>query len=412
MMKHSMDQVHNISTQDYNYTLPEENIAIYGLKNRDDSRLLTWKNGTIEDHNFQHLPDLLPKNAMLVFNNTQVINARLFFNKSTGAKIELFCLEPIAPNDYALSFSQNQSCRWKCLVGNLKRWRDEILVQTVQHAGSTFSFSAKKIQTLPNNAFEIEFQWDNPGVTFGQILEYTGNLPIPPYLNRESEEADLTRYQTVYAKVKGSVAAPTAGLHFTPSIFEALKKGGINCREITLHVGAGTFQPVKTETIGGHTMHAEQFTISKEFVAELTTYQGPIIAVGTTAVRTLESLYFLGCMILNNPQIKKEELNVQQWDPYQKGAHRPTAKEAFQALLNYLQINHLDNLNCSTQIIIAPGYTFNVITGMITNFHQPQSTLLLLIAAFLGDDWKKIYHHALSKEYRFLSFGDSNLYFK
>ena len=407
-----MDQVYNISTQDYNYTLPEENIAIYGLKNRDDSKLLSWKNGIIEDHNFQNLPELLPKNAMLVFNNTQVINARLFFNKSTGAKIELFCLEPITPNDYALSFSQNQSCRWKCLVGNLKRWKDEILVQRVDHAGSDFSFSARKIQSLPNNAFEIEFQWNNPEVTFGQILEYTGNLPIPPYLNRETEEADITRYQTVYAKVKGSVAAPTAGLHFTPSIFKTLKNKGINCREITLHVGAGTFQPVKADTIGGHTMHAEQFTISKECIVELITHSGPIIAVGTTAVRTLESLYFLGCMILSNPQIKIEELNVQQWDAYQNDVQHPTSRDALQALLSCLQTNNLENLNCSTQIIIAPGYNFNVISGMITNFHQPQSTLLLLIAAFLGDDWKKIYQHALANDYRFLSFGDSNLYLK
>ncbi len=407
-----MNKVQNISILDYTYPLPEEQIASYALSERDRSRLLIWRNGVITDEQFYNLPNYLPAGSMLVFNNTQVIRARLFFRKETGAKIEIFCLEPLTPKDYALSFSQTERCRWKCIVGNLKKWKDEILVQTITLSGKEVNFKAEKIRALPNNSCEIEFCWDNSELNFADLLEGFGNIPIPPYLNRESEDVDLSSYQTVYSKIKGSVAAPTAGLHFTPAVLGALAHKNIDCAEVTLHVGAGTFQPVKSDTIGGHDMHTEHFIFSKELIDRMANFNGQVIAVGTTSVRTLESLYYIGCKVIENPQIKPELLHVSQWDPYQEPKSSISHNDAFQSLSAYLGRNRLASLTSSTQIIIVPGYKFKVISGMVTNFHQPQSTLLLLIAAFLGNDWKRIYEHALSHKYRFLSYGDSNLYLK
>ena len=396
-----MNQVQQISILDFTYTLPNEQIATYALQERDQSRLLIWKNGLISDEQFFNLPNHLPAESMLVFNNTRVIRARLFFKKQTGAKIEIFCLEPLSPADYALSFSQTARCRWKCIVGNLKKWRDELLEQSIFIAGKQVNFKAKKISALPNNSFEIEFSWDNPDLNFADLLEGSGNIPIPPYLNRESEDIDLSSYQTVYSKIKGSVAAPTAGLHFTPAVFEALEKKKIDCEEVTLHVGAGTFQPVKSDTIGDHDMHTEHFILSRELIDRMAKFNGQVIAVGTTSVRTLESLYYIGCKVIENPQINPELLHVSQWDPYQEPKSSISRNEAFHSLSDYLHLHRLTSLTSSTQIIIVPGYEFKVISGMITNFHQPQSTLLLLIAAFLGEDWKRIYGHALQNNYRF-----------
>lgn len=407
-----MYQVQNISIKDYTYTLPEEQIATYALPDRDHSRLLIWKNGKITDEQFYHLPDNLPSGSMLVFNNTRVIRARLFFRKRTGAKIEIFCLEPLYPAEYTQSFSQTESCRWKCIVGNLKKWKDEVLVQKLEIDGKQVNFRAEKIQELGNNAIEIQFSWDNSLFTFADLLDFSGNIPIPPYLNRESEEIDLTSYQTVYSKIKGSVAAPTAGLHFTEAIFEALKKKNISCEELTLHVGAGTFQPVKSETIGEHDMHTEHFIVSRDFIDGLAAFKGKIIAVGTTSVRTLESLYYIGCKVITNPKINLTNLAVNQWEPYNEPKINYSRSEAFEALSAWMSDHHLTELNSSTQIIILPCYNFQVISGMVTNFHQPQSTLLLLVAAFIGEDWKKIYEHAIINNYRFLSYGDSNLYLK
>ena len=407
-----MFHVKDISIQDFTYPLQDGLIASYPLADRDQSRLLVWNNGEIYDKHFYQLPELLPKDSLMVFNNTRVIRARLFFRKKTGAKIEIFCLEPIDPPEYVKSFSQTVKCRWKCIVGNLKKWKNEILVHSLEIKGKQINFNAEKIKDL-EGSYEILFSWDCSDFTFADLLEASGNIPIPPYLNRESEEIDLTSYQTVYSKIRGSVAAPTAGLHFTAGVISGLAGNNISCEEVTLHVGAGTFQPVKSETIGGHEMHTEHFIVSQHFIDVLASYQGNVIAVGTTSVRTLESLYFIGRKIVMNPRIDLDQLVVNQWDPYNENLIDCSSHESFKALANYLHDHQLTEFNSSTQIIIVPGYRFHVINGMVTNFHQPQSTLLLLIAAFLGDDeWKRIYGHALNENYRFLSYGDSNLYLK
>lgn len=407
-----MFHVKDISIQDFNYHLPEGQIATYPLTDRDQSKLLVWNKGEISDQCFCDLPKQLPSGSLMVFNNTKVIRARLFFKKKTGAKIEIFCLEPLTPAEYVQSFTQTEKCSWKCIVGNLKKWKDEVLVQSILISGNQINFKAQKIRDL-NGSFEILFSWDHQGFTFADLLEATGNIPIPPYLNRESEETDLTTYQTVYSKIKGSVAAPTAGLHFTPEVFSGLMESDIRCEEVTLHVGAGTFQPVKSETIGNHEMHTEHFVVSRNLVEALAGFEGNVIAVGTTSVRTLESLYFIGQKIVTNPKIEISQLPVNQWDPYSENLISCSTRESFKSLADYLNEHHLPELTSSTQIIIVPGYRFHVVDGMVTNFHQPQSTLLLLIAAFLGgDEWKRIYDHALKGNYRFLSYGDSNLYLK
>jgi len=538
-----------LQIKEFDYQLPDESVAKYPLALRDHSKLLVWKEGVIEDHRFSDLPGVLPEGSLLVFNNTHVIKARLHFIKSTGAKIEVFCLEPTFPHDYVLSFAASQTCRWKCIVGNLKRWKEGVLTMNVEMGKldcrrggpmwppapvpelvegccnpslQTRDSSEDGIAPVPERSrraygktevvlsaervggredgSEIRFSWDNPNFTFAEILEAAGNIPIPPYLHRESEEIDSTVYQTVYSKIKGSVAAPTAGLHFTSGVFEQLTRRNITCEELTLHVGAGTFQPVKSDTIGEHRMHTEHFTVSKGMIDRMIAHigghrvdfcpstlrpfdpstlrlrsgtaplrdrsaqrplrsgTGLIFAVGTTSVRTLESLYWIGCKILENPKIELSELDVKQWEPYQEACtniphhedaiprckrgisemseaaiseaaiseaaiprlqrgisdqtnRAKEAEQALRAISEYLERNNLNNLETSTQIMILPGYQFRMIDGLVTNFHQPQSTLLLLIAAILGTDWRRVYEHALKEGYRFLSYGDANLYF-
>lgn len=403
-------QAAQLAISDFNYPLPDEKIAKYPLPQRDQSKLLVWKGQQISDQHFYDLPDLLPAGSLLLFNNTRVIRARLMFEKETGARIEIFCLDPHHPADYQLSFQQTGECSWNCMVGNLKKWKEGKLTRTLDINGQTVVLSAEKISSNGKNN-QIRFSW-TPEIEFARLIEQAGQLPIPPYLNRETEQSDLQSYQTVYSKIKGSVAAPTAGLHFTEEVFERLRARNFQTEELTLHVGAGTFQPVKSETIDGHEMHAEQLILTRQILERLLTHQGPRIAVGTTTIRTLESIFWLGQQLVNDPEnFGRNGLKVSQWEPYQ-AKNRVSLHESLQALLSWMKSKQLDQLAVSTQIIIMPGYKFAVIDGMLTNFHQPQSTLLLLIAAFLGDNWKTIYKHALQNNYRFLSYGDSNLYLK
>jgi S-adenosylmethionine:tRNA ribosyltransferase-isomerase len=402
--------VQRISTSDFAYDLPDERIAKYPLAERDQSKLLVWKNGTIQDEQFRNLANFLPANSLLVFNNTKVIRARMHFLKETGAKIEIFCLDPVDPVDYQLAFQTTESCVWKCMIGNQKKWKGEKLRKVIWIDETEIELCAEQIDQ--GNKNRIQFSWNNSDFEFSRIIEHAGSLPIPPYLNRETEQSDLERYQTVYSKIKGSVAAPTAGLHFTEKVFSHLEADGHELAELTLHVGAGTFQPVKSETISGHEMHSEHLYISRDFLNKLINHSGKKIAAGTTSVRTLESLYWLGIQVMQNPEINIGKLKVSQWEAYLESEVNIQAKEALQALINFLDKHQTDYLSASTQIIIAPGYQFRIVDGLITNFHQPQSTLLLLISAYLGDDWRKIYEHALANNYRFLSYGDSNLYLK
>lgn len=405
-----LEKVTGIAIADYSYELPEERIAKYPLSERDQSKLLVWKDGNIEDASFVNLPGFLPSGSLLIFNNTKVIQARLHFKKETGAKIEIFCLDPFEPADYQVSFQTTKSCVWKCMVGNQKKWKGELLRKVIEVDGVNVEFCAEQIDKEDKSL--IRFSWDNRHIGFARIIEVAGSLPIPPYLNRETEQSDLERYQTVYSKIKGSVAAPTAGLHFTEKVFCQLKESGHELAELTLHVGAGTFQPVKSETILGHEMHSEHLYVNRDFLQKLITHSGKKIAVGTTSVRTLESLYWLGLQVSKSADIDIENLKVSQWEAYQNIDADLSLKEALEYLIDLLDKNQLDHLSASTQIIIAPGYPFKVIDGLITNFHQPQSTLLLLISAYLGNDWRKIYSHAMENNYRFLSYGDSNLYLK
>ncbi len=398
----------SIKISDFTYDLLESKIAKYPLAERDKSKLLVWQSGKIGETIFKNCGDFISEKALLVFNNTRVIHARLFFRKDTGSKIEIFCLEPIEPLDYQIAFQEKKQVVWKCMIGNSKKWKSGILTREIQITGETITLRAEKIAQI-ENTFQIKFTWDKP-FTFAEIIEHAGVLPIPPYLNRETEASDEESYQTVYAKIDGSVAAPTAGLHFTDSVLHKLQQKNIITREITLHVGAGTFQPVKSETIDGHTMHNEMVIISKSTIEDFTNHKHKIIAVGTTSVRSLESLYWLGLQLENN-SFNPERPEILQWEPYENETKIST-KKAFQNIVDYLAKTRQNNIQFSTQIIILPGYNFNVIDGMFTNFHQPQSTLLLLISAFLGNDWKKVYDYALNNNFRFLSYGDSNLYLR
>lgn len=398
----------NIRISDFTYDLPDERIAKYPLKERDRSKLLTWQNGQIGEDVFENCVNYLPEGAQLVFNNTRVIHARLFFYKETGAKIEIFCLEPVEPGDHQLAFQETEEVVWKCMVGNSKKWKDGFLSNSFKINGETINLTAAKI-AQDGNTFHIRFIW-NGGFHFSEIIEHIGQLPIPPYLNRETEEADEETYQTVYAKIDGSVAAPTAGLHFTNAVLQKLKTKKITTREITLHVGAGTFQPVKSETIEGHTMHHEQVIIPIEILRAFLETPDNIIAVGTTSVRSIESLYWIGLQ-LEEKRFDLFHPEVKQWEPYENEA-TITLEKALQNIIYFLVENHEKHIRFSTQIIILPGYEFKLIRGMFTNFHQPQSTLLLLISAFLGDDWRKVYDFALENDFRFLSYGDSNLYLR
>jgi S-adenosylmethionine:tRNA ribosyltransferase-isomerase len=400
-----------IRIEEYNYQLPDERIAKFPLPQRDESKLLLYKDGKISETVFKQLTDYLPEGSLLVFNNTRVIQARLLFRKETGAQIELFCLEPKEPHDYALVFQQTERCTWLCMVGNLKKWKEGTLRKELQIKGTSVCLKAERKQSKQSSGDThlIEFTWDNASFTFADLLDATGILPIPPYLHRETEASDLKTYQTVYSKIKGSVAAPTAGLHFTPEVLTALTGKGFECEEVTLHVGAGTFKPVKSETIEEHKMHTEFIAIGRASIEHIKAHPDNIIAVGTTSVRTLETLYHTGVILADNPEATSEELIVKQWMPYKEPGHTLTAEQALQYILDYLDKHNLDTLLTATQILIAPGYTFSMVKGIITNFHQPKSTLLLLISAFVKGDWKNIYDYALSHDFRFLSYGDSSL---
>ncbi|WP_300910387.1 S-adenosylmethionine:tRNA ribosyltransferase-isomerase [uncultured Bacteroides sp.] len=400
----------HIRISEYNYPLPDERIAKFPLPMRDQSKLLVYRHGEVSEDIFTSLPSYLPARSLMVFNNTKVIQARLHFRKETGALIEVFCLEPAEPNDYALNFQQTEHAAWLCMIGNLKKWKEGTLKREMTVKGRTITLIATRGECHGTSHW-IDFRWDDTAITFADILEVFGELPIPPYLNRKTQESDKETYQTIYSKIKGSVAAPTAGLHFTPRVLDDLKQQGVELEELTLHVGAGTFKPVKSEEIEGHEMHTEYISVSRTTIEKLIAHDGKAIAVGTTSVRTLESLYHIGVTLLKNPHATEEELRVRQWQPYETAEETAdiSSTHSLKAILDYLERNHLETLHTSTQIIIAPGYDYKIVVAIVTNFHQPQSTLLLLVSAFVKGDWKKIYDYALSHDFRFLSYGDSSL---
>lgn len=402
-----MNEPKHIKISEFNYPLPDERIAKFPLPVRDQSKLLLYRKGKVSEDRFTTLPGYLPEGSLMIFNNTKVIQARLHFRKETGALIEVFCLEPIRPNDYALSFQQTRTCSWLCMIGNLKKWKEGVLTKEMEIKGKNIVLSARR-GDCHGTSHWIDFEWDNPEITFADILEVFGELPIPPYLNRDTQQSDKETYQTVYSKIKGSVAAPTAGLHFTQRVFDALKQKEIECEELTLHVGAGTFKPVKSEEIAGHEMHTEYISVSRHTLERLIAHNAEAVAVGTTSVRTLESLYHIGVAISKNPDAGEEELHVKQWQPYECPSAL-SSKESLQFILDYLGRHQMETLHTSTQIIIAPGYEYRIVKAMVTNFHQPQSTLLLLVSAFVDGDWRKIYDYALEHDFRFLSYGDSSL---
>ena len=401
-----MDTKH-IKISDYNYPLPDDRIAKFPLAERDHSKLLIYQQGKVGEDIFYRLPNYLPKGALMVFNNTKVIQARLHFRKETGALIEVFLLEPAAPADYELMFQTTAKCSWLCLVGNLKKWKEGTLRRAFSIKGEQLTFSATRIGEQGSSHL-VRFEWDNDRVSFAEILEAVGELPIPPYLNRDTQESDKTTYQTVYSKIKGSVAAPTAGLNFTEDVLADIDAHGIEREELTLHVGAGTFKPVKSEEIDGHEMHTEYISVRKQTIEKLIQHHAEAIAVGTTSVRTLESLYYMGVYVATHPDATEEELHVCQWTPYEVPSTMPSV-DALQHLKEWMDRHGLKTLHSSTQIIIAPGYEYRIVKMLVTNFHQPQSTLLLLVSAFLHGDWRKVYDYALAHDFRFLSYGDSCL---
>lgn len=413
----------HIHISDYNYDLPDSRIAKFPVSPRDTSKLLVYRHGEISDDIFYNLPKYLPQKSLMVFNNTKVIQARMHFRKETGALIEVFLMEPAAPTDYELMFQTRGECSWLCMVGNLKKWKEGSLVRTFDVAGSTINFKATMRRDIIDaksggTNYWVDFAWDNPQVSFAEILDAVGELPIPPYLKRETQDSDKTTYQTVYSKIKGSVAAPTAGLHFTDKVLAAIDAAGVRREELTLHVGAGTFKPVKSEEIDGHTMHTEYVCVRRDTLQTLLDYDCCAIAVGTTSVRTLESLYYMGVKLEANPDAAEEDLHVCQWEPYEKADGTPvdgnlidgiTPQKAISNIIAWLDKNNLKTLHSSTQIIIAPGYEYKIVKVLVTNFHQPQSTLLLLVSAFLKGDWRNVYDYALSHDFRFLSYGDSSI---
>ena len=399
--------IKHIRIKDFDYPLPDDRIAKFPLPERDHSKLLVYRQGCVSEDHFYHLPAYLPAGALVVCNNTKVIQARLHFRKETGALIEVFLLEPFAPADYEQMFQRRGHCEWLCLVGNLKKWKEGTLRLAVTMGGIQVVLTATRLETHATS-HRVAFDWDNPQVSWAELLEAVGELPIPPYLNRATEESDKETYQTVYSKIKGSVAAPTAGLHFTDRVLADLDAHGLEREELTLHVGAGTFKPVKSEEIEGHTMHTEFISVGRRTLERLIAHDGEAIAVGTTSVRTLESLYYMGAKLIARPDLSEEQLHVTQWEPYETHPEVTTV-EALRALLDYLDRHDLPALHSSTQIIIVPGYQFHVVKMLVTNFHQPQSTLLLLVSAFVKGDWRKIYDYALARDFRFLSYGDSSL---
>ncbi len=394
----------DIDINDYDYNLPSHRIAQHPVDRRDMSKLLIYKADTISNDIFRNIDNYLPSDSLLVFNNTRVIRARILFHKDTGATIEILCLEPLSPIEYELSFSSKKPVEWKCIIGNLKKWKRGVLLTKFNFNGQEYVLTAER--THPEGeAWRVRFSWNCSEICFGEVIEATGHIPLPPYINREDDTEDITKYQTIYSSIKGSVAAPTAGLHFTKQVFEKLKKKGIRSVEVTLHIGAGTFRPVKSKTISGHEMHREHFFIAAETIELLLHNNGKIIAVGTTSVRTLESLYWLGVKLISNPEA---ELCLEQWEIYDMKKN-VSVRESMEALLRLLKERSLYSINASTSIIIIPGYEFRMINGMVTNFHQPKSTLLLLISALTGEKWKDIYTYALENGFRFLSYGDSSL---
>lgn len=418
-----MDTKH-IRISNYNYDLPDTRIAKYPLAQRDHSKLLLYKHGKLSEEIFYNLSDHVPADSLMVFNNTRVIQARIHFRKDTGALIEVFLMEPAVPVDYEQMFQTNGRCSWLCMVGNLKKWKAGELHRTFKIKGQEVTLTAtmdrdQASHQIGGTNYWIDFTWDNPQINLTDILETVGELPIPPYLNRETQESDKTTYQTVYSKIKGSVAAPTAGLHFTENVLKSIDDKGVIRDEVTLHVGAGTFKPVKSEEIEGHNMHTEYIVVQRHTFENLLKHKCEAIAVGTTSVRTLESLYYIGVKLALMPDSSEEALHINQWEPYDLPHNEDglvlfngkviTPQDAIQNIINYLDKDHIDALHSSTQIMIAPGYTYKIVKALITNFHQPQSTLLLLVSAFLKGDWRKVYDYALSHDFRFLSYGDSSL---
>ena len=394
-----------IRIEDYNYPLDDSRIAKYPLAERDASKLLHYKDSVVTEHSFRDLPSLLPAGALMIFNDTKVVPARMFFQRETGAHIEIFCLEPVSPPEYNTIFASTERCQWKCVVGNLKRWKSDVLslINTADDADiAKLALRASLVQKEGNTAV-VEFSW-NGGIPFSNVLDMAGNVPIPPYLNRDTEAIDLERYQTLYAKVRGSVAAPTAGLHFTQRVLEGIAGKGIDINDVCLHVGAGTFLPVKSANVADHPMHREPFVVGVELLKKLRDRNRPVIAVGTTSVRTLESLYYAGvdCIEKGAPQ------DIGQWVPYER-EYSYSIEESLQALIEYLESNRLDELKLGTRIIIVPGFRFRLVDYLVTNFHQPESTLILLVSAFVKGDWRRIYDFALANGFRFLSYGDSSL---
>jgi len=405
----------DVHIKNYSYELPMDRIAKYPLAKRDASKLLLYKNNIIEEHLFSEITDYLPFPSVMVFNDTKVIPARLFFKKESGSVIEVFCLEPYEPSDYSLAFSSTESAVWKTIVGNAKKWKSgklNLLVPDEDLQLGSLHLQAELVEKV-ENSFLVRFSWSE-GVPFSEVIEKCGRIPIPPYLNRDTENIDRERYQTLYAKYRGSVAAPTAGLHFTNLELNRITAMGIDRLEVCLHVGAGTFLPVKSESISSHVMHSEPFSVTRSFIDTLAELPDThkVTAVGTTSVRTLESLYFIGVHILENPTGDDGTLSfVSQWEPYGRD-YTYSMHDSFGAISSYMEQHGMDRLQARTQIIIVPGYKFRVVDAMVTNFHQPQSTLLLLIAAFIGEDWRTVYDYALENGFRFLSYGDSSLLFK
>lgn len=419
-----MTDTKHIHISDFNYELSDERIAKFPLQQRDHSKLLIYQHGEVSDDVFLNLPNHLPQGALMVFNNTRVIQARLHFRKETGALIEVFLMEPALPADYEQMFQTTGKCSWLCMVGNLKKWKEGPLMRDFEIKGKALTLSAtmdrnKTMEKSGGTNYWVDFEWDNPEVNFAEILEAVGELPIPPYLNRATQESDKTTYQTVYSKIKGSVAAPTAGLHFTDAVLHDLDQKGVVRDEVTLHVGAGTFKPVKSVEIEDHHMHTEYIVVYRHTFERLLQHDCSVIAVGTTSVRTLESLYYMGVKLAMNPQCTEEDLHVNQWEPYDLPHNEEglvlvdgepvSVEQSVRNLLDYLNRDGLEALHSSTQIIIAPGYVYKIVKMLVTNFHQPQSTLLLLVSAFLKGDWRKVYDYALSHDFRFLSYGDSSL---
>jgi S-adenosylmethionine:tRNA ribosyltransferase-isomerase len=399
----------NIAINNFDYDLPENRIAQYPVRERDNSKLLLFDGQNISSDVFRNIDRYIPKESLLVFNNTRVIRARLFFQKTSGAIIEVFCLEPLYPADYESSFSSKSPVEWKCIVGNLKKWKTGTLTLRFRLNNEEYDLCAEKV-CPDGEAWRIRFVWKNNDISFGEVIQVSGHVPLPPYINREDENEDSDRYQTVYSVINGSVAAPTAGLHFTENVFGGLSGKGIRRTDITLHVGAGTFQPVRARQISDHEMHSEHFFVTIDTIYDLIKHHGKIIAVGTTSVRTLESLYWLGVKITRKSKIRLTGNTIDQWEPYDNDIdNNLPVNDSLNALADYMMKNKLKILDASTKIIIIPGYKFRIINGIITNFHQPRSTLLLLISAWTGSSWRNIYKYALDNSFRFLSYGDSSL---